>query len=409
MNDTPSNSPTSAFQRLSPQPQKPRISTVEDAVFHESHEFDFFQAVSILESIYPDRIGVGKPGAQKPAVRFASHSASSSFAASSIYEITPATANQPVAKMTVGFMGLTGPSGILPQNYTDLLNRIEIEARGPEKYSLRDWFDLFNDRTISLFYQSWKKYRPYASYVSASNGEQDCFTSALQSIAGLGMPSLMKQCHKFVPQINETRKIASEAPPSPTNQLAPKQPQPEAAASRQSPIELALLRYSGLLAQRPRSASNLKNLLEDYFQLPVTVKQFHGNWLALDETAQTRLGVLGGNSVLSENAVVGDQTWERQNKILITIGPLNRHQFSRMLPEYQSEFGHNDYTLLVELIRLFVGATLEFDIQLTIESESIPEPKVSEDEQDGLRLGWNTWLSRPPESEVANDTLLSVD
>ena len=399
----------------------PQVPTIEEEVFRNGHEFDFFQAVSILESIYSDRQNVGKPGTQKPTVRFAAHATSSSFAASQIYEVQPATTQNPTAKMTVSFMGLTGPSGVLPQHYTELLNRIEIESHGPQKYAMRDWFDLFNDRLISLFYRSWQKYRPFASYAKAIKGESDSFTSALQSIAGLGMPSLAKQCRLFVPQIAEVPASPQSQSPDAdlvepsavesTSQLLETKSKTESPAlqsKRESPLELAMLRYSGLLSQRPRCAINLQNLLQDYFQLPIDVKQFHGNWLSLDETAQTRLGVLGGNSVLGENAVIGNQTWERQNKILIAVGPLEGEQFSRMLPEYQSEFVENDYQLLTKLVRLFAGPEIEFDVQLTIKSDSIPQPEVTHGNQDGLRLGWNTWLTGEQGTEIVSSTLLSA-
>ena len=45
-----------------------------------------------------------------------------------------------------------------------------------------------------------------------------------------------------------------------------------------------LLCYAGLLAQRPRSASALAGLLQDYFGVPVTVMQFVGQWLPLCES-----------------------------------------------------------------------------------------------------------------------------
>jgi predicted component of type VI protein secretion system len=60
---------------------------------------------------------------------------------------------------------------------------------------------------------------------------------------------------------------------------------------------LAALYYGGLLAQRPRCALNLQALLHDYFQLPVEVLQFQGQWLQLDVASQTRIG---GNLTVSQ-------------------------------------------------------------------------------------------------------------
>ena len=79
-----------------------------------------------------------------------------------------------------------------------------------------------------------------------------------------------------------------------------------------------------------------------------------------------------------------------------------------MLPEYQSEFVENDYQLLTKLVRLFAGPEIEFDVQLTIKSDSIPQPEVTHGNQDGLRLGWNTWLTGEQGTEIVSSTLLSA-
>ena len=59
--------------------------------------------------------------------------------------------------------------------------------------------------------------------------------------------------------------------------------------NRLSVLDDSLLYYSGLLAQRPRSATALRNLLSDYFEVPIEVEQFAGGWYPLDRHTQTAL------------------------------------------------------------------------------------------------------------------------
>src|SRR3546814_317000 len=59
-------------------------------------------------------------------------------------------------RMTVAFLGLTGPSGVLPHHYTRwLIARARARDPGP-----RDFLELFNHRLLLLFWHAWRKHRP---------------------------------------------------------------------------------------------------------------------------------------------------------------------------------------------------------------------------------------------------------
>ena len=81
------------------------------------------------------------------------------FPASAIH--VPARASRTARPaMTVNFMGLTGPLGVLPHYVTELIaGRLRAATR-----ALLDFFDIFNHRMISLFYQAWEKYRFTVAY-----------------------------------------------------------------------------------------------------------------------------------------------------------------------------------------------------------------------------------------------------
>ena len=59
--------------------------------------------------------------------------------------------------MMVNFMGLTGPAGVLPLYYTELI--IGNGCAAERSTRCASFFDIFNHRMISLFYQAWEKYR----------------------------------------------------------------------------------------------------------------------------------------------------------------------------------------------------------------------------------------------------------
>jgi type VI secretion system protein ImpH len=350
---------------------------VAERLFAEGHAFDFFQAVRLLEVLEEGRrpVGYGGPAAAE-VVRFHALQALS-FPASTIHELTrPSNGAAPV--MTVAFLGLTGPSGVLPRHYTELLMRLEREARGPERHALRDWFDLFNHRLIALFYRAWTKYRFWLAYErgEAERAEPDPFTAALYSLIGLGTPGLRGRL-RVASRDNEGRERVLAG------------------------IEdLALLHYAGLLAQRRHNAWGLEALLADYFSLAVRVLQFQGQWLPLEPASRSRLGLADGNCELGVNVVAGERVWDVQGKVRVRLGPVNYAQFLDFLPDRTPLPAHKAFFLLVHLVRLYVGLELDFDVQVVLAAEEVPHCRLDE-EGVGPRLGWNTWLiSRPPPRPV---------
>jgi len=361
--------------------------SVADRLFAEGYAFDFFQAVRLLERLAPQRRPVGRAGPPpSEIVRFRAH-LSLSFPPSSLYEVQPPTTALPVPAMIVSFLGLTGPSGILPRHYTEMLLRLERESKGPEKNALRAWLDLFNHRLISLFYRAWEKYRFYVAYERGdyAGREPDSFTQALLSLVGLGLPALRHRLHFSVPDKTE-----------PTWQRV---------LARID--DLSLLHYSGYFAHRPRCAVALEALLCDYFGLPIRVRQFHGQWLLLDEANQSRIGVVGGQCELGVNLVAGDRVWDVQSKIRIVLGPLSHAEFDEFLPDRAPTRSRKAFFLLCHLVRLYVGPTLDFDVQLILKAEDVPACQITEDAATAARLGWNTWSLSGALPHDADDAVFS--
>src|SRR5262245_27078286 len=334
--------------------------SLEDILFEEGYRFDIFQAVRLLERLYPYRQPVGRdanPSAE--VVRFHSR-LSLSFPPSAIHEIAPADDGSGPAQMTVAFMGLTGPLGVLPRHYTELL----FERLRQKDHALRDFLDLFNHRLISLFYQAWEKYRSPIAYERAvSRGEwPDRLSQYLFDLIGMGTKGLR---------------------------------------GRLEVEDEALLFYAGLLAQHPHSASALEGVLKDYFGVPVAVAQFVGQWLVLSEGNRSRLGSREANSSLGVNTVAGSRVWDQQAKFRLRVGPLTYGEFCRFLPSGEA-FGR-----LVGLSRFYAGQECDFEVQLILKAAEVPFCRLGETDDYAPRLGWSTWLKVKEFGRDAEETILA--
>jgi type VI secretion system protein ImpH len=176
-------------------------------------------------------------------------------------------------------------------------------------------------------------------------------------------------------------------------------PAPDAANSALAKVDdLALHYYAGFFAQRPHNAVNLRLLLADYFGVPVAVQQFRGQWLAVPEADQTQLGVIG---TLGENAIAGSQVWDCTSRFRLRLGPLNYERFEDLLPDPAPIRQRKTFFLVAQLARLFVGPELDFDVQLVLAAEEVPEAGFIDGPGAGPRLGWNVWLiSESPPAPV---------
>jgi type VI secretion system protein ImpH len=310
--------------------------SIEDILFDEAYRFDFFQAVRLLELLHPERRPIGRrAGPLEEVVRFRSH-LTLAFPASAIHSLEPPDEESP-ARLTAAFLGLTGPSGVLPRHYTELL----LERSRLKDFAFRDFLDIFNHRLLSLFHRAWEKYRFHVEYERAlsRDDERDSFSDHLFDLVGMGTKGLRGRV-----------RFGDEA----------------------------LLLYSGLLGQHPRSADALQQILSDYFQKPIAVIQFVGQWLEITEENRTRLGA---NNELGVSAVAGTRVWDQQAKFMLRVGPLNYAEFERFLPQ------GNAFQPLVEFTRYCSGQEFDFDVQLVLKAPEVPWCRLGSSE-----LGYTSWL-----------------
>lgn len=242
-------------------------SSVIEQLLSEPHSFSFFQAVRVLERATQLEGEVLSPSGRlldtkNPIATFAPPATEIvRLRANTSFSFPEAEVNSVVRQagtthpsqwvMQVNFMGLTGSSGVLPFHYTELI----LQRLKQKDETLLHFLDLFNHRILSLFYQAATKYhlpieyeRKKLNYRSRKN--RDSQTQALLSLIGLGTPGL-----------EERLNIKDES----------------------------LIFYGGLLTQQVRTTIGLKQILQDYFDIPVKIQEFIGQWQELIPDIRTKL------------------------------------------------------------------------------------------------------------------------
>ncbi len=339
----------------------------------------------MLHLIDPSKAPIGRGGPPSvEAVRFRALN-SLSFPPSQIHDLQRPTADEPVPVLTETFFGLTGPSGVLPRHYTELLMRLDRDTRLPERQALRDWLDLFNHRMISHFYRAWEKYRFYGAYGRGESEQPDSspFATVVLSLAGLGLPPLRNRLQVVV---------RSEGARKPR------------VLARVD--DLVAIHFAGLLAHRPRSAAGLQALAGDYLQVGAQVRQFQGQWLRVEPENQTRLG---GSQRLGISTILGEQIWDVQGKVRLRLGPLTYAEFEELLPDRAPVTPRKAFFLLCHLVRLYVGPGLDFDVQLLLKADEVPEYRLGDESRVGARLGWNVWVRSGPLDHEPDDAVFEAE
>jgi type VI secretion system protein ImpH len=318
-----------------------RFAALRALFEQEPYSVHFFQAVRLLGRLYPDRNPVGlfvSPASE--VVRF-SAVPSLSFPASEIQDFAISSDGQPA--LSVNFMGLSAAVGVLPSVYTEfLLERSREKDRGPA-----DFFDIFNHRLISLFYRGWQKHHFYIAFERTGAGD-DLITERLMDLIGLGMDSL-------------THRMDIE--------------------------DGACLYYSGLLSQRRPTAQGLKQLLEDYFDVPISVDQFTGMWRRLPLENRT---FLTGSETFSERlglgTILGDEAWDQHGTVTIRVGPMSFARYREFLPGAPASIALRDW------LRLYTNREFDFVIRLVLRRDEVPGMLLGADQLEAPCLGLVSWI-----------------
>ncbi len=322
------------------------------ALRRRPYKFGFFQLLRRLENAYRDqpRFGESVRPADDP-IRLGQE-VSMRFAPATLAAYRPGKDGRP-DRLSGYFLGLFGPNGPLPLHMTEYA-RDRVRNFGDS--TLIGFADIFHHRMLCLFYRAWACAQPTVDF---DRPESDRFSSYVASLFGLGMPSLR---------------------------------------DRDAMRDLAKLHFCGRLALQTRNAEGLKAILEGFFDMPVAIEQFVGEWLRLPESQLCRLGTARAAGTLGANATVGGRVWSCQYKYTIVFGPMNFADYQRLLP------GGSSLRRLTAIVRNYCGDELNWDVNLILKREDVPPLKLGEVGQ----LGWTAWLTPRRSDEDAGDLYLNA-
>jgi type VI secretion system protein ImpH len=248
-----------------------------DRLTSESYNFNFFQALSLLEELFRTRDNVENP-IESGRIRLTT-SPSLSFPPADIAKIST---TKDGVEFVLTFMGLIGVSSPMPLYFTEYVSRFEENGVG-----LKDFLSIFNHRMYTLFYRAWQKYR----FISMAGGKTgNPITRSIASLAGIDEGKLSDPFYRHV------------------------------------------LAYTGSFTGKTRSKEALRTMVSDFFNgLPVAIRQWQGRWT--DVTNPPKIGL---DSQLGVNAIAGTRKWDLSGKFRVSVGPLPRDRFETFLPESEN-------------------------------------------------------------------------
>lgn len=253
----------------------------------EARRFSFFRLVYLLERTFPKAPPVGQLGPVVDERVRLRGDPSLVFASCDISELANVKYPDGIERVRVtnAFMGLYGSVSPLPPFYPEKIALDDYQG-GPQP--IREFFDVFHHRLLSLMYRAWTKYRFAVMYRS---GGTDPFTRRMFCAVGVDGPK-----------------------------------DSETALNR-----FLFLRYAPLLASKSRSARGLDVVLQDLFgHMGVRIEQFIGHWTLIEKPNRNKLGVM--NHGLGESLTLGRYVYDGTGRFKIVLGPLGYDEYLSFLP-----------------------------------------------------------------------------
>ncbi|VAW53131.1 Uncharacterized protein ImpH/VasB [hydrothermal vent metagenome] len=326
------------------------ITELEQLLKDKPYQFGFLQTLRRFESLHDDKPRIGKSSRPIDDILRLSQEPSMAFSTSTLASYKVANDNE-LATLAVNFFGMFGANGPLPLHLTEYARD---RLRNSNDATFSAFIDIFHNRMLSLFYRSWASAQPTANF---DRPQDDRFSVYIGALFGLGMPSLRNR---------------DEIP------------------------DYAKLHFSGRLSSYTHNVEGLIATIKSFFNIPVDIEEFVGEWMKLPTDCCCHLGGSINNATLGENITIGDYAWQCQQKFRIILGPLSIKQYEKMLPE------KNSGKQLRTLVRNYIGDSMNWDVKLVLKNENIPIMILGENDY----LGWNSWIGECKDNTDASDMVL---
>jgi len=357
-------------------PNRRKVSPLTQKIESSPWRFDFFQLVKLLENETNalNEVGDFTP-VNREAIKFKTNPQLNFEPApvKSIQRVTkPSKQNKNnestskekiLSELEVNFWGLNGSAGTLPFHYSELI----IQRIRNNDYALRDFIDIFNHRSLSLFYKAWQKHRPWLQHPSKDEVVPKYKVNHHQAILK-GLIGLSGEHN----------------------------------ASFNKP-EGAWLNYAGFGSTRICSTSILKQAINHHFGLSVRINEFKGQWEHMPPDVRTRLADRksnGMNNILGVSSLLGARCWNAQNRFEVEIIEIEYEQFMAFSP------GSEKLNALYELIKFKVGTELDFDLTLKVQKNKLHAASFKAGKQP--QLGWNSQLQSSPKNKNESNDIIKV-
>ncbi|HEY1392419.1 MAG TPA: type VI secretion system baseplate subunit TssG [Methylibium sp.] len=322
------------------------------------HAHDFFALLRRIEALHPEAPRFGQALRPSQEALRLGQEPELDFAPAALASFEPHGAHAP--RLGVRFFGLLGPQGPLPLHLTEYA-RERARQRGDPTFAR--FLDVFHHRLLSLFYRAWAQGQPTVQH---DRPQDDRFAAWLGACFGHG-----------------------------------------AGLSRQGSLGGgSRLFQAGLLASRSRHPEGLAKILALHFDIPARIQQYVPHWMDLEREDRCRLGHArsrsrqgldaGAPARLGMTATSGRKAWDRQYKFRIVLGPLTLAQYRALLP------GGAAWRELRDWVLQYVGLDLEWDVELCLARNEVPQPHLGRQ----VQLGLTGWLGRRRTQRDASDLRL---